>query len=365
MLLPHIMANRYAELEKFTDRKIQSQLIRVNYHKIQMHTIRHAIPRSKTNDPSKRHPVQESAVNIDCSITDQISDDDPPEENCKTTSSKKQIILISSIFSERPPTIFCNYPVASNLERNKERSFVPKLKIKAYFKIENAVRYACVLNAFKSAGFIETEGNNWNVLWSAPIKSDALKIFTKYQKCNHFPAAWQLGRKDNLWVNMYKMRRIFNEEYDLCPQTYLFPDDYARFQVEREANLDSMYIMKPVASACGKGIKVYGKKQAIPKKSGHLVSRYIENPHVFNGFKYDLRIYILVTSFDPLRIYIYKNGIVRFATQKYNTSPKCTKKKFVHLTNFAVNKKNSKFKYNEEAEVYFIIRKMERVVNGL
>ena len=94
------------------------------------------------------------------------------------------------------------------------------------------------------------------------------------------------------------------------------------------------------------------------------MSRYIENPHIFNGFKYDLRIYILITSVDPLRIYIYKNGIVRFCTQKYNTRTKNCKKKYMHLTNFAVNKKNSKFVYNELAEVNIIIRMTERVVNG-
>ena len=76
------------------------------------------------------------------------------------------------------------------------------------------------------------------------------------------------------------------------------------------------------------------------------------NPHTLNEYKYDLRIYVLVTSYDPLKIYIYKNGLVRFATQKYNTLAKCCKKRFMHLTNFAVNKKNSKFQYNEEAEVF-------------
>ena len=42
-------------------------------------------------------------------------------------------------------------------------------------------------------------------------------------------------------------------------------------------------------------------------KRNWIISKYI-NPHLINGFKYDLRIYILVTSFNPLIIYIYKNG---------------------------------------------------------
>ena len=45
-----------------------------------------------------------------------------------------------------------------------------------------------------------------------------------------------------------------------------------------------------------------------------LASKYISNPHLINGLKYDLRVYVLVTSFNPLKIYIYNDGLVRFAT---------------------------------------------------
>jgi len=38
------------------------------------------------------------------------------------------------------------------------------------------------------------------------------------------------------------------------------------------------------------------------------------NPHIFNGLKYDLRVYVLVTCYDPFKVYIYNEGLVRFAT---------------------------------------------------
>lgn len=49
-----------------------------------------------------------------------------------------------------------------------------------------------------------------------------------------------------------------------------------------------------------------------------MISEYIKDPHLINGLKYDLRIYILVTSYDPLKIYIYKEGLCRFATELYD-----------------------------------------------
>jgi len=55
-----------------------------------------------------------------------------------------------------------------------------------------------------------------------------------------------------------------------------------------------------------------------------------------------LRIYVAVTSFDPLRIYVYKEGLARFASEQY--SNKVSKdNKFMHLTNYSVNKKNENF----------------------
>jgi tubulin polyglutamylase TTLL4 len=73
-------------------------------------------------------------------------------------------------------------------------------------------------------------------------------------------------------------------------------------------------------------------------------------PHLINGLKYDLRVYVLVTSFLPLRVYVYREGLVRFATESYNMDVSSLHRKFVHLTNFSINKKNvGKFVQNNDA----------------
>jgi hypothetical protein len=78
-----------------------------------------------------------------------------------------------------------------------------------------------------------------------------------------------------------------------------------------------------------------------------IVSQYIANPYLINGYKFDIRIYVLVTSVSPLRIYIYDEGLVRFATEKYNTGN--TDNRYIHLTNYAVNKLNKNFIHNTDA----------------
>ena len=79
------------------------------------------------------------------------------------------------------------------------------------------------------------------------------------------------------------------------------------------------------------------------------MSRYVSNPLLINGHKFDLRIYVLVTSFEPLRVYIYKEGLARFATEPY-TNNHSKGNRYVHLTNYSVNKKNDNFIQNDNCE---------------
>jgi tubulin polyglutamylase TTLL4 len=62
---------------------------------------------------------------------------------------------------------------------------------------------------------------------------DILKDVNKFQKCNHFPGVFQIGRKDNLCRNISRLRRVHKYQYDICPQTYLLPEDFNRFNIDR------------------------------------------------------------------------------------------------------------------------------------
>jgi tubulin polyglutamylase TTLL4 len=61
-------------------------------------------------------------------------------------------------------------------------------------------------------------------------------------------------------------------------------------------------------------------------------------------------VYVVVTSYDPLRIYLFEEGLVRFATHEYNCNHKNIKTRFVHLTNFSVNKHSKNFVKNINAD---------------
>ena len=59
---------------------------------------------------------------------------------------------------------------------------------------------------------------------------------------------------------------------------------------------------------------------------------------LIDGYKWDLRIYVAITSINPLRIYVYEEGLCRFASEKYDTTD--LKNIYSHLTNYSINKKN-------------------------
>lgn len=150
---------------------------------------------------------------------------------------------------------------------------------------------------------------------------------------NHFPGASQLGRKDSLARNVSRFRRQFGPEvlyssvvffppiffpknFEYHPKTFLLPRDYYEVVADMDANEGSLYILKPNNSARGIGIKLLSASAQVPKQRSCLVQRYVADPFLINGIKFDLRVYVLVTSIDPLRIYVYEDGLARFCTEK-------------------------------------------------
>jgi hypothetical protein len=99
-------------------------------------------------------------------------------------------------------------------------------------------------------------------------KNETVKDAHKYQKINHFPGMMQIGRKDLLWKNVSKFRRMHGMDFEICPLTYVFPEDFKRFIADKEAadERTAIWIMKPSSLSCGRGIKLINKKSIVKKR---------------------------------------------------------------------------------------------------
>ena len=157
----------------------------------------------------------------------------------------------------------------------------------------------------------------------------------------------ELTRKDRLCFNYGKMQQKFGkQQFDFLPETYTIPEEfnefYKAFHVRSSKDERNLWIVKPSCSSQGKGIFMVDDIAEVPLNESMVVSRYIDNPLLINGLKFDIRLYVLVTSVEPLRIYIYNEGLVRFASEQYNLSS-VKSNIYAHLTNYSINKKSENF----------------------
>ena len=183
-----------------------------------------------------------------------------------------------------------------------------------------------VRSTLEAHGFHYTEGHDWNLMWcissAKPYIYDGLN---EYQKINHFPSSYEITRKDKLCMNILRMQEKFGRKaFNIVPETFVLPDEFADFFsfFHKEKNKEGwkpLWIVKPHARSQGKGIYLVDDINEINLDEPCVVSKYIPNPLLINGHKFDLWIYVVVTSWDPLRVYVYKEGLTRFATEAYTT----------------------------------------------
>lgn len=83
----------------------------------------------------------------------------------------------------------------------------------------------------------------------------------------------------------------------------------------------------------------------IPKDSQYIVQKYVDNPQLIHDTKYDIRIHVVITSANPLHIYIYESGHIKFATLPYQKSD--WQNLHRHITNVELNMKHEEFVYGD------------------
>ncbi|KAK6470150.1 tubulin polyglutamylase ttll6-like [Huso huso] len=206
---------------------------------------------------------------------------------------------------------------------------------------QTAMRRAARRYGLREAG----DSDEWTVYWTdCSVSLDRVMEMKRYQKINHFPGMSEICRKDLLARNMNRMRKLFPKEYNIFPRTWCLPADYSDFSAYSRAKKHKTYICKPDSGCQGRGIFLTKSTRDIRPGEDMICQVYISKPFIIDSFKFDLRIYVLVTSCDPFRIFVHNEGLARFCTTKYcdpshsNVDDVC-----MHLTNYAINKHSDNF----------------------
>lgn len=110
-----------------------------------------------------------------------------------------------------------------------------------------------------------------------------------------------------------------------------------------------IFIIKPECESQGKGIYLTKTWEDINPHDHVVAQHYIDPPYLIDGLKFDLRIYVLLYGINPMKIYLFEEGIARFATELYQ-SPKGSNMKdvYMHLTNYAINKNSQNYQQNDD-----------------
>uniref|UniRef100_A0A1B0GHY1 Putative tubulin glycylase 3a-like protein n=1 Tax=Lutzomyia longipalpis TaxID=7200 RepID=A0A1B0GHY1_LUTLO len=106
----------------------------------------------------------------------------------------------------------------------------------------------------------------------------------------------------------------------------------------------NIWIVKPGNRCRGRGILLMNNIKKIISlvnpptitKTRYVVQKYMERPLTIHNTKFDIRQWFLITSVQPLVIWMYKESYLRFSSQEYNL---LNYHESVHLTNHAIQKK--------------------------
>ncbi|XP_057667585.1 probable tubulin polyglutamylase TTLL2 isoform X1 [Diorhabda carinulata] len=200
-------------------------------------------------------------------------------------------------------------------------------------------------------GWREYNGDteSWNLWWRTsgfPISHH--RNLYAWQYINHIPKGSSICRKDNLVRYLRCMRKVYGSIYDFSPHGYNLPLEYTKLAAEcsraRSHSKDDVkyfedkpiWICKPVAQSQGRGIFLFRKLSELNYDTNTIVQRYIEKPLLIGGYKFDLRLYVCIPSYHPVTIYMYREGLARFGTDKFSLND--LRNPFRHLTNSSINK---------------------------
>lgn len=176
---------------------------------------------------------------------------------------------------------------------------------------------------------------------------------------NKFPGMIEMLRKINLSRAVRTMQEIYPEEYNFYPRSWILPEEYQLFctQIRLLKDNDSIlkptFIVKPDSGSQGDGIYLIRDPADLRVISGSqikqsVVQEYIQKPLLIDKLKFDIRLYVLVRSLDPLEIYIAKEGLSRFCTEPYQEpSQKNLSHVFMHLTNYSLNVHSGNFVHSD------------------
>ncbi|XP_003740971.1 tubulin polyglutamylase TTLL4 [Galendromus occidentalis] len=174
-----------------------------------------------------------------------------------------------------------------------------------------------VFDVFRRSGYrVETtKPPHWDVLWSHEYPfgelSTDLSNLTPGQKVNHVPGTGFITNKVSLATGSFTKH---------IPRAFRLPKQKQEFLNYARANPRTLWVQK---SNDHRGIVAKQAAEVEVHLEDTFVQQFIEDPLLVDGHKFDIGVYVVMTSIKPLRVYIYEgDALLRFCSKPYDKSSK-------------------------------------------
>lgn len=156
---------------------------------------------------------------------------------------------------------------------------------------------------------VSNESTDWDLLWAHdyPFRAMYPKLHNLkfHQKVNHFPGCGFLTNKVDLATT----------DLPSIPKAFKLPNDREKFMKYTETNPDKLFVQKHNQH---RNIYIKSVNEINFADNDTFLQEFVDNPLLVDGYKFDIGVYVIVTSMEPLRVYIYKGDILfRFCPVKY------------------------------------------------
>lgn len=178
--------------------------------------------------------------------------------------------------------------------------------------------------------------------------------WVKEKMVNKVPGVTQLSTKQQHAYVFKKFSQYHDDPMKELgfPETFLLPYEYKQYLQAHNARKKSVYLTKQNTGSQGTGIVlILNPSQLMLSSEDLIVQKYISNPYLVRGLKHDMRVYVTITSVEPLKAFINMDGLVRFCTEPYQAPNSENRiKGTMHLSNYSLNKNSEAYVFTDSIE---------------
>ena len=191
----------------------------------------------------------------------------------------------------------------------------------------------------RNAGWMSTTDSLYHAAYGDCYPRGNARDLLPIQRTSRFPDVDQLSDKGLLTQNIAYMRRSFPEEYSFYPQSFNVPHQMEEFQEAFDKSENKMWLVKPRARCCGDGIRLINSTDVVtslidPEIGEWYVQQFVSPPAFIRApnaseYKFVFRLFALVTSFDPLKVYLHREGLIFYTHTPYSVDDQTAKRSYI------------------------------------